>query len=116
MCPTHRKKPFVKFLVGALLFIALVPYATMLLWNVLMPVIFGLTTITYFQALGLLVLSKILFSGFSHLGHKKRTDHWKPQPEHIRKFQEKMRKMSDESHANDHHKGPFGMNDTRTQE
>lgn len=35
--------------------------AVMLLWNWLMPVIFGLTTITFWQALGLLALSKILF-------------------------------------------------------
>lgn len=35
----------------------------MKLWNWLMPEIFGLTTITFVQALGILVLSKILFSG-----------------------------------------------------
>jgi hypothetical protein len=39
-------------------------YATMALWNHLMPAIFGLTVITFWQAFGLLVLSKILFSGF----------------------------------------------------
>ncbi|MDQ3110076.1 MAG: hypothetical protein M3R17_09290 [Bacteroidota bacterium] len=43
-------------------------YVTMLLWNRLMPVIFGLTIITYWQALGLLVLGKILFSGFGGKG------------------------------------------------
>jgi Ca2+/H+ antiporter, TMEM165/GDT1 family len=36
----------------------------MLLWNALMPDIFNLRTITFWQALGLLVLTKILFSGF----------------------------------------------------
>ena len=36
----------------------------MLLWNWLMPVIFGIKTITYLQAGGLLVLSKILFGKF----------------------------------------------------
>lgn len=116
MCAANRKKMFVKFLLGALLFIAIVPYITMLLWNALMPIIFGLTTITYLQAFGLIILSKILFSGFSHMGKKKRNDHWRPQPEHIKKFQDKMRSMSDESHAKDHHKGPFGMNDSRKQE
>lgn len=39
----------------------LVTYVVMSLWNWLMPVIFGLTMITFWQALGLLVLSKILF-------------------------------------------------------
>lgn len=35
----------------------------MLLWNALMPPIFGLRTIGYWQALGLLILSKLLFTG-----------------------------------------------------
>ena len=41
-----------------------VTFAVMSLWNVLMPGIFALRTITFWQALGLLVLSKILFGGF----------------------------------------------------
>ncbi len=36
----------------------------MWLWNWLVPSIFGLTTIGYLQALGLLVLARILFGGF----------------------------------------------------
>ena len=36
----------------------------MLLWNALLPALFGLKTITFWQALGILVLSKILFGGF----------------------------------------------------
>lgn len=36
----------------------------MLLWNWLMPVIFGLTAITFWQALGLFILSRILFGSF----------------------------------------------------
>jgi hypothetical protein len=39
-------------------------FAVMWLWNWLMPALFGLHAIGYWQALGLLVLSKILFSGF----------------------------------------------------
>lgn len=35
---------------------------TMLLWNWLIPTIFNGPSVTYFQALGLLVLSKILLS------------------------------------------------------
>ena len=34
---------------------------TMLLWNWLIPPIFGLTTITFKQAFGLIILSSILF-------------------------------------------------------
>jgi hypothetical protein len=39
-------------------------FAVMWLWNWLMPAIFGLHAISFWQALGLLVLSKILFGGF----------------------------------------------------
>jgi hypothetical protein len=43
---------------------ALITWILMLLWNWLMPLIFDLTTITFWQALGLLIMSKILFGGF----------------------------------------------------
>jgi hypothetical protein len=36
----------------------------MLLWNALLPGIFGLSGINYWQAAGLLLLSRILFGGF----------------------------------------------------
>jgi len=35
------------------------------LWNWLMPVIFGLPTITFWQGVGIIILAKILFGGFS---------------------------------------------------
>jgi uncharacterized membrane protein (DUF485 family) len=44
----------------------------LMLWNWLMPAIFGLATITFLQALGLMVLSWILFGGFSRMGPRKR--------------------------------------------
>ena len=37
------------------------------LWNALMPAVFGLGAITYWQAVGLFVLAKLLFSGLG--GH-----------------------------------------------
>ena len=39
-------------------------FVVMSLWNWLMPALFGLRVITFGQALGLLVLFKILFGGF----------------------------------------------------
>ena len=48
------------FLVIAAAFSAIV----MLLWNWLMPAIFGLTAINFWQALGLFALTRILFSSF----------------------------------------------------
>jgi hypothetical protein len=38
------------------------------LWNALLPPLFGLPAVTYWQALGLLALSRILFGGFSSCG------------------------------------------------
>jgi len=37
-----------------------------LLWNWLMPAIFGLGTISYWQAFGIVLLAKLLFGGFGH--------------------------------------------------
>ncbi|WP_149274106.1 RnfABCDGE type electron transport complex subunit D [Pareuzebyella sediminis] len=48
------------------LFILAFGYVFMLLWNWLMPTIFDLTTITYWQAVGILVLAKMLFGGFGN--------------------------------------------------
>lgn len=47
------------------------------LWNWLMPEIFGLTTITFWQAWGLVVLSHILFKSFSHHKDHNHDEHWK---------------------------------------
>jgi hypothetical protein len=63
---TMRKRRIVKAL--AFLPIFLILFAGMIwavfgLWNWLMPSIFGLHTVTYWQALGLMVLSWILFRG-----------------------------------------------------
>lgn len=45
-------------------FIILFGGCVMLLWNWLMPELFGLPTITFWQAAGILLLCKILFGGF----------------------------------------------------
>ena len=41
-------------------------FLVMLLWNAILPAVFGISTITFWQALGILVLSKILFGGMMH--------------------------------------------------
>lgn len=62
-----RKRRVVRLL--AILPIVLIVFAGLVwavfaLWNWLMPSIFGLRTISYWQALGLMALSWILFRGF----------------------------------------------------
>ena len=51
------------FLAG-LVIATLIGFLVRALWNWLMPPIFGLHAITFWQALGLLILAKILFGGF----------------------------------------------------
>ena len=41
----------------------------MLLWNMLLTQIFALPVVNYWQALGLLILARILFGGLGSLGH-----------------------------------------------
>src|SRR5580700_10967515 len=50
-------------------FLSLAGFVVMSLWNALIPVIFHLGVITFWQAIGIFILSKILF-GFGSGGHK----------------------------------------------
>jgi Ca2+/H+ antiporter, TMEM165/GDT1 family len=43
--------------------------AVMYLWNSVLTPVLGVTTITFWQAVGLLILSKLLFGGF-HCGRR----------------------------------------------
>ena len=70
-----RKNRFLRalmFLPLAVLFVAAFSYIVMSLWNWLMPAVFGMHLITFWQAVGLLILSKILFGGFRGGPHR----HW----------------------------------------
>ena len=58
-------------LVGILLLVAIGGTIVMLLWNGLLPALFGWPPLTFGQALGLLVLCRILFGGSgSHRGFR----------------------------------------------
>ena len=61
-------KVIIMFILAITLFL-LANYVLMRLWNWLMPDLFGLSTITYWQALGILVIAKLLF-GFGGGGGK----------------------------------------------
>lgn len=64
-----------KFGTIAILAVGIFGFVLMSLWNWLGPAVFGLHAITYWQALGLLVLSKILFGGFR--GRPGGGGHWR---------------------------------------
>jgi hypothetical protein len=58
------KLHFLKHVLFGLAIVAGFSAAAMLLWNALVPGIFGLGAINFWQALGLLCLARLLFGGF----------------------------------------------------
>ena len=57
-----------RFLVFALLFVGLAGLIVMSLWNALLPAILGVSVVSFWQALGILVLSRILFGSLGRGG------------------------------------------------
>ncbi len=51
---------------GAAIFAVALGYFVMLLWNWLMPELFGIKTITFWQAAGIIILARLVFGGFKH--------------------------------------------------
>jgi hypothetical protein len=88
--------------VGAAAFALAFGYFVMLLWNWLMPPIFGLGQITYWQAFGIVILAKLLFGALGggrhgpgrgplrHPGH-----HWRHDGGHTSERGEKWRYYRD---------------------
>jgi hypothetical protein len=64
-----------KLITFAAFALALLGYAVMMLWNAVLPAVTGLHAITFVQALGVLVLSRILFGGLRGWG--RRGGHWR---------------------------------------
>jgi Ca2+/H+ antiporter, TMEM165/GDT1 family len=88
----------VRFVAFAALAVVVLGYIVMRLWNWLTPGLFGWHAISFWQALGILLLSKILFGGFR--GRVAGGMHWrrrmierweKMTPEEREKFREGMR-------------------------
>jgi hypothetical protein len=80
------------------LFIWIGGEVVMHLWNWLLPMLFGVRLITFWQALGLLALCRILFGGFGGRGHdhskwrRPTAERWgRMTPEEREKFRQSMR-------------------------
>ena len=94
-------KPFYygKFVVLGIAAMIAFTFVVMWLWNWLVPEVFNGPDLTYWQTLGLLVLSKILFSGIgggssSRSSRHSRSHSWKKGDTWKRKFDEKMNGMA----------------------
>ncbi len=83
----------IKIALKVIVIAALATLVVMLLWNWLVPVLFTGPHITYFEALGLLILSKILLGshggGYAGFQRARNRHFWN-------KFKEKMEKMTPE--------------------
>ncbi len=87
-----------KFVLFAVLFLTVFGFVVRSLWNWLTPTLFGWHVINFWQAVGLLVLSKILFGGFRggpgrHMYWRRRMmERWQQMtPEEREKFRQAMR-------------------------
>jgi hypothetical protein len=94
----YRLFRVVKIALFAVLAAAVAGFVVMTLWNFLMPGIFGVRSIGFWQALGLLILSKILFGGFRPHGggprwRRRMLERWEGMtPEEREKFKQGMRR------------------------
>lgn len=93
----RRTVKFVIFGVMALVAFALFGFVVKWLWNWVVPPVIGWHTVTYWQALALVVLGHILFGGFRgghgrHMGWRRRMrEKWEGMtPEEREKFREAM--------------------------
>jgi hypothetical protein len=93
-----KKKWIVLAPLMILLFVAVGGGAVLLLWNWLLPPLFGWHSITFGQAIGLLALCRILFGGLGRHGFQRTpfrgrmADRWgHMSPEERERFREGMR-------------------------
>ncbi|MCX6574863.1 MAG: hypothetical protein NTV82_00560 [Candidatus Aminicenantes bacterium] len=75
--------------------IAFFGWVVMALWNWLMPDIFGLKRIGYWQAWGLLILCKILFSGCGSGSSGVRSD--RKRRRHLRRYMQENQPPAEEA-------------------
>jgi hypothetical protein len=85
-------RKIVGFVAGAALILIVLGGIVMVLWNAILPDLLQTPEITYWQAVGLLALTHILFRGVGHFGYRRswKGRHWKA------KFEEKLASMKPE--------------------
>jgi uncharacterized membrane protein len=102
----RKARKVVLFLTLGVAAAALLGFLVMSLWNWLAPAVFAGRTITYWQALGILLLSRILFGGFFRRhggrGRPRFVDGWEQlTPEEREKFRQGLRQAEERRTARD---------------
>jgi len=88
-------KRFIFFVPLIIALIFVMGFVIQYLWNALLPEIIGVGTVTYWQAMGILLLSKILFGGFSG-GKDKKSKKRNCKKSKISDLKEKWNQLDDE--------------------
>jgi len=108
-----RKWIFVAAPVAIVAFIVIGGEVVMHLWNWLLPMLFGWRQITFWQAVGLLALCRILFGGWGGRGghrpnfRRRMAEKWERMtPEEREKFRQRMGSRC----------GPFGASSSESKE
>lgn len=86
------RRPFIPLMILA--GVTLVGFVVMALWNALMPEIFKLPEINFWQALGLFILSRLLIGGFG--GKHGRHNHSEGRKELMHHMRERWEHMNPE--------------------
>jgi hypothetical protein len=99
-------------IVGMAAFLFIGGEIVMHLWNWLLPPLFAWRLINFWQALGILVLCRILFGGHGFRGGPRRDWSWR------RKWSERWEKMTPEEREKFHERmgsrcGPFGRTEPK---
>jgi hypothetical protein len=100
-------------ILGILLFLFIGGEVVRQLWNWLLPPLFGWSRITFWQALGILALSRILFGGWGRQGsygrysRRRWAERWEHMtPEERERFRQGLRGRCGFEPAADESKGP----------
>lgn len=110
----HKRRRIVyDFPIIVIIVTLIMAIAVMLLWNAILPDVLRVSRITYGQALGLLVLCRILFSGFRPFGGRPpmtRGAHWRNKwmhmtPEERQHFQEEWKRRCNPPKKDEEGKG-----------
>ena len=83
-------------ILGMVMFVFFGGETVMLLWNWLAPALFGLKQVTFWQALGLLALCRILFGGFGFSGGKHSGSRWRMEKRVRERMGERWEQMTPE--------------------